>query len=109
MAVEAIGEFQADRFPGVGFASPLLQQLQYADDVGRRDEAAVRFAGRVLRMDQLQLLGRYAPVAIGVLGDDAVLQIVSHQVLQPALDIRIRLVDGFAVAVLAIQHVATEG
>ena len=81
LAVEGVRHLLAQRFPIFCLTTPLLQQLHGADDIGCRDECSVRLTGRVLRVDKLQTLRGYAPVAILVLGDDAILQVFIHQVL----------------------------
>ena len=101
LAIEGLGHVLADGLPMVCLASPLLQQLHGANDVGRRNECSVRLAGRILGVDKFQALRWHTPVAILVLGDDAILHIFFHQVLQPALDVEVRLVNSLAVAKLS--------
>ena len=88
--------------------TPLLHQLHRPDDVGRGNQCHVRLAGRILRMDELQLLRRYAPVGVFSAMNDAVLAIFLDDMLHPLLDVGIAVIDRLSVAKLSPQHIATE-
>ena len=60
-------------------------------------------------MNQFQLLWWYAPVAVFILGDDAVLiRIFSQDMVDPFPDGWIRIDDRLLVAKLMIEHITGE-
>ena len=99
----------AYRPPVVCLTAPLFHQLYGADDVGRRYQRDIGLAIRVFRVDELQLLGRHAPVGIFTTMDDTFPTVFVDDVRHPFLDGGVTVVDRLAVTKLAPQHIAAEG
>ena len=87
----------------------LLCQLQTADHIGGGYQLAIGLSLRILTVNQFQLLRWYAPVAVFILGDDAVLiRIFSQDMVDPFPDGWIRIDDRLLVAKLMIEHITGE-
>lgn len=87
----------------------LLCQLQTANHIGGGYQLTISFSLRILTMNQFQLLWWYAPVAVFILGDDAVLICIFCQDMVDSFpDGWIRIDDRLLVAKLMIEHITGE-
>ena len=87
----------------------LLCQLQTADHISGGYQLAIGLSLRILTVNQFQLLRWYAPVAVFILGDDAVLiRIFCQDMVDPFSDGWIRIDDRLPVAKLMIEHITGE-
>ena len=74
--------------------------------IGRRDKRSVGLTAFVVRVRNGELLRRYAPVAIFVLRNQAVVLIFCKHVRQPFAQIWITVDNGLFVAELPVKHIA---
>ena len=87
----------------------LLCQLQTADHISGGYQLAIGLSLRILTVNQFQLLWWYAPVAVFILGDDAVLiRIFCQDMVDPFPNGWIRIDDRLLVAKLMIEHITGE-
>ena len=81
--------------------------LQYVVEDGGAEDRTRGLSRRVLRMDQGLRLGGHAPVAVGVVDDDAVAQRMLACEVDPLLHGIVVAPYGAVVAVVTVEHVGT--